>query len=151
MGDPGRPTPPSRGSPGEPAHGGPVQPVEPVSAESLPPDGSVPEGTAPPHKVSPAGTRASAAWAGLIAAALVLVLLLVFVLQNLRNVRITYFTASGSFPLGVALLLAALGGVLLAGLVASLRIVQLRRHIRRRQRGGVRGARRRPTAGTAGT
>jgi uncharacterized integral membrane protein len=41
-------------------------------------------------------------------------------------VKISYFTATGTMPLGVALLLAAIAGVLLAGVVASLRIWQLR-------------------------
>jgi uncharacterized integral membrane protein len=57
---------------------------------------------------------------------LVLVLLLVFILQNTRTVKISYFTATGTMPLGVAWLLAAIAGVLLAGVVASLRICQLR-------------------------
>jgi uncharacterized integral membrane protein len=74
-------------------------------------------------------TRISGAWVAVIVAALVLVLLLVFILQNTESVRITYFSASGRMPLGVALLLAAVGGVLVAGVVASLRIFQLRRRI----------------------
>ena len=68
--------------------------------------------------------RISAAWFCTVAAALVLVLLLVFILQNTRSVKMTYFTASGTIPVGVALLFAAIGGLLLAGLVASLRIWQ---------------------------
>jgi putative membrane protein len=71
-------------------------------------------------------TRISAAWVGVIVAALVLVLLLVFILQNTKSVKISFFTANGTMPLGVALLLAAIGGVLFAGGVASLRIWQLR-------------------------
>lgn len=70
-------------------------------------------------------TRISAAWFGVVAAALVLVLLLIFILQNMRSVKVTYFTVSGTIPVGVALLFAAIGGLLLAGLVASLRIWQL--------------------------
>ena len=70
-------------------------------------------------------TRISAVWFGVVAAALVLVLLLIFILQNTRSVKVTYFTVSGTIPVGVALLFAALGGLLLAGLVASLRIWQL--------------------------
>ena len=70
-------------------------------------------------------TRISAAWFGVVAAALVLVLLLIFILQNTTSVKITFFTVSGSIPVGVALLFAAIGGLLLAGLVASLRIWQL--------------------------
>jgi len=73
-------------------------------------------------------TRISAAWVGVIVGALVLVLLLVFILQNTRTVKISYFTATGTMPLGVALLLAAIAGVLLSGVVASLRIWQLRHH-----------------------
>ena len=70
-------------------------------------------------------TRISAVWFGVVAAALVLVLLLIFILQNTRSVKVTFFTVSGTIPVGVALLFAALGGLLLAGLVASLRIWQL--------------------------
>ena len=72
----------------------------------------------------PGRTRSSAAWFGLVAAALMLVLLLIFILQNTRSVKITYFTVTGTIPVGVALLFAAIGGLLLAGLV-SLRIWQL--------------------------
>jgi uncharacterized integral membrane protein len=70
-------------------------------------------------------TRISTVWFGVVAAALVLVLLLVFILQNTRSVKVTYFTVSGTIPVGVALLFAATGGLLLAGLLASLRIWQL--------------------------
>ncbi|MGH9089482.1 MAG: lipopolysaccharide assembly protein LapA domain-containing protein [Acidimicrobiales bacterium] len=76
-------------------------------------------------------TRLSAAWIAVLGAALVLVLLLVFILQNTRSVRISYFTVTTTLPLGVALLLAAVGGVLIAGVLATLRILQLRRRIRR--------------------
>ena len=105
----------------------------PPSAPGAPPEGRGRARTGgggpdrPVHR-----TRISTAWVGVLGAALVLVLLLVFILQNLDSVRITFFTATGSFPLGAALLLAAVGGVLLAGVVASLRILQLRRRLRRR-------------------
>jgi uncharacterized integral membrane protein len=78
-------------------------------------------------------TRVSRAWIGIIAGALVLVLLLVFILQNTRSVKVSYFTLTGTMPLGVALLLAAISGLLLAGGVASMRIWQLRRRISKRQ------------------
>jgi uncharacterized integral membrane protein len=64
-----------------------------------------------------------------IAGAVVLTLLLVFILQNTRLVKLSFFTANGTLPLGVALLLAAIGGVLLAAVVASLRIWQLRHRL----------------------
>jgi uncharacterized integral membrane protein len=58
------------------------------------------------------------------------VLLLIFILQNTKSVKVSFFTASGSMPLGVALLLAAVGGVLIAGVAASLRIWQLRHRLK---------------------
>ncbi len=63
---------------------------------------------------------------GVIVGVVVLVFLLVFIIQNTKSVKVSFLTVSRDMPLGVALLLAAIGGVLLAGLVASLRIWQLR-------------------------
>jgi uncharacterized integral membrane protein len=95
-----------------------------------PPSPSQPSVTDGPSRAPAARTRISAAWVAVIVAALVLVLLLVFILQNTESVEISYFTADGTMPLGVALLLAALGGILLAALVASLRIWQLRHRLK---------------------
>jgi putative membrane protein len=74
-------------------------------------------------------TRISVTWVGIVVAAVVLVLLLVFILQNTRSVKVSYLGASGQIPLGVVLLLAAAGGVLLSGVAASLRILQIRRRL----------------------
>ncbi len=88
---------------------------------------AVPAGAAPAQPT--AHTRISGTWIGVIIAAVVLTLLLVFILQNTRSVTISFFTAKGAMPLGVALLLAALGGIFLAALVGSLRILQIRRRV----------------------
>ena len=61
-----------------------------------------------------------------------LALLLIFILENTKDVRVSYFGASGHLPLGVALLFAAVGGALLLGIVGTVRMVQLRRRVRRR-------------------
>ena len=61
-----------------------------------------------------------------------LILLLVFILENTQSVKISYFGASGHVALGVALLLAAVGGALLVGLLGAGRIAQVRRHAKRR-------------------
>ncbi|HVA05889.1 MAG TPA: lipopolysaccharide assembly protein LapA domain-containing protein [Acidimicrobiales bacterium] len=74
-------------------------------------------------------TRISTAWVGVMAGAVVLVLLLVFILQNTRSVKISYVTFAGSMPLGIALLLAAIAGLFLAGGIASPRIWQLRHRL----------------------
>jgi uncharacterized integral membrane protein len=79
-------------------------------------------------------TRTGRAFNLLIAGAIVLILLLVFILENTASVRISYFGASGHLPLGVALLLAAIGGALITGIVGAARIVQLRLHLKRRRR-----------------
>jgi uncharacterized integral membrane protein len=79
-------------------------------------------------------TRISGTWAALASFAVILLLLLVFILQNSRTVDVSYFGAHGHLPLGVALLLAAVGGVLLVTLAGSARIIQLRRAARRHSR-----------------
>jgi uncharacterized integral membrane protein len=77
-------------------------------------------------------TRTARAHNALIAGAIVLILLLVFILENTKSVKIAYFGAGFHMPLGVALLLAAIGGALLVGIVGTARIMQLRRSVRRR-------------------
>jgi uncharacterized integral membrane protein len=99
---------------------------------SVPDVGGLPTEPAARGAGSPRGTgrtRISAAWIWITVGAVVLALLLVFILQNTRSVKISFFTANGTLPLGVALLLAAIGGLLLAGIVASLRIWQLRHRL----------------------
>jgi uncharacterized integral membrane protein len=66
---------------------------------------------------------------GVVVGVVVLVFLLAFIIQNSKTVKVSIFTVSVHMPLGVALLLAAVGGVLLAGIVASLRIWQLRHRL----------------------
>lgn len=78
-------------------------------------------------------TRVSATWVGILVAIAVLVLLLVFILENLREVEVTYFGASGQLPLGVALLFAAIGGALLVAMVGVARLTQLRLNARQRR------------------
>jgi uncharacterized integral membrane protein len=81
------------------------------------------------RKVGP--TRASGVWAGLIIAAIVLIFLLVFILQNLETVEIDFLMFSGSLPIGVAMLLAAIGGILMVAIPGVARMIQLRRHTKR--------------------
>lgn len=66
--------------------------------------------------------------------ALVLLFLLIFILQNGKTVDVTYFGAHGHVPLGVALLLSAVCGVLLIILAGAARISQLRAVARKHRR-----------------
>jgi len=76
-------------------------------------------------------TRMKGLWVGVTVAALVLLVLLVFIIQNGQTVSISFFTGRLQLPLGVALLLAAICGVLLLAIPGYGRIIQLRRAIRR--------------------
>ena len=92
-------------------------------------DGS--DRTSAEPSAGPGRSGAGALWVGLVVSAIVLILLLIFVLQNSAPARIAFLGWDGTLPTGVALLLAAVGGVLLVALPGSLRIVQLRRQARR--------------------
>src|SRR5215469_1936357 len=72
-------------------------------------------------------TRAGALWTALIGGFLILIVLLIFVAQNIDSVPFHFFGWHWTLPLGVAILLAAVGGGLLTVAVGTARIVQLRR------------------------
>lgn len=76
-------------------------------------------------------SRSGVLWAGLVLSALVLLVLLIFILQNSAPVQINFLGASGTLPTGVALLLAAIAGLLLVAIPGGLRILQLRRAAQR--------------------
>lgn len=62
----------------------------------------------------------------LVAFAVVLLLLLIFILQNGQRSDVYFLGAHGHLPMGVALLLSAIFGVLLVALPTAVRIAQLR-------------------------
>jgi uncharacterized integral membrane protein len=86
----------------------------------------------PQHKIR--RTRISGLWVSVGFFAVVLLLLLIFILQNGTKVDISYMGAHGHLPLGVALLLSAVCGVLLVVLAGAARISQLRAVARRHRR-----------------
>jgi len=71
-------------------------------------------------------------WVALVVAAFVFLLLLIFILQNGQRAQVSFLGAHGHLPMGVALLLAAVFGVLLVALPGTARIIQLRMLGRRR-------------------
>ena len=79
-------------------------------------------------------TRLGGLWIVLSLGAAVLVLLLVFVLQNDQRVEIHIYGGHWTAPLGVALLMAAALGVLLVVVPGGGRILQLKRAARRLHR-----------------
>ncbi len=80
-------------------------------------------------------TRMGGVWVALLVAAFVLLLLLIFILQNGQRAQVSFLGAHGNLPMGVALLLAAVFGVLLVALPGTARIIQLRMLDRRRRTG----------------
>jgi uncharacterized integral membrane protein len=79
-------------------------------------------------------TRMGGLWLASGSFAVVLLLLLIFILENGKSVDVAYFGAHGHVPLGVALLLAAVLGILMVVIPGTARIVQLRLTARRHRR-----------------
>lgn len=88
-----------------------------------------------PHRIR--RTRIGGIWVAAIAFTLILLLLMIFILENGQSVSIGYFGSHGHLPLGVALLLAAVFGVLLVVIPGTGRIIQLRITARRHRRADV--------------
>jgi uncharacterized integral membrane protein len=85
-------------------------------------------------------SRIGELWIAAVSFALVLLLLLIFLLQNGQRAEVSFFGAHGHLPMGVALLLAAVFGILLVALPGSARILQLRVLSRRRAAAAARRA-----------
>src|SRR5580692_4181503 len=88
---------------------------------------------APPQHVV-RRTRVGGVWVASALFAVVLLLLLIFILENGQRADISFFGAHGHLPLGVALLLAAILGVLLVVIPGTGRIIQLRMLARRHRK-----------------
>ena len=70
-------------------------------------------------------------WAALVVGAVVLILLLVFILQNNVNTQFEFLAWTFSLPLGVAMLLSAIAGALIIALVGSVRMFTLGHRLRK--------------------
>ncbi|WP_084317063.1 LapA family protein [Actinospica robiniae] len=98
---------------------------------SPPDEGARPAAPAHPDPLAVQRTRLGDLWVMLSFGAAILVLLLVFVLQNGQRVEIHLYGAHWNAPVGVALLMAAAFGVLLVVVPGTGRIIQLKRAARR--------------------
>ncbi|MFC7401898.1 lipopolysaccharide assembly LapA domain-containing protein [Citricoccus sp. GCM10030269] len=99
---------------------------------------TVPEGTTRPKvQMDPSLDQparrglSGGTWIALILGAVVLVLLLIFILQNNVEAQFAYFGWNFSLPLGIAMLFAAIAGVLVMGLFGSVRLIKLGHRVRR--------------------
>ena len=88
----------------------------------------------PPPAASQPGrlhTRISGLRTGLIAGFAILIVVVIFIIQNTHAVNISFLGAHLHLSLAVALLLAAIAGALLMAAAGTARITQLRRIMRR--------------------
>ncbi|NOV95878.1 LapA family protein [Isoptericola halotolerans] len=74
-------------------------------------------------------TRAGATWVGICLAALLLVALIVFMFQNTQPVLVSFLGTQATVPLALALLVAGVGVGVIALVVGTVRIGQLRRRL----------------------
>lgn len=135
----GTPIPPDQGSAADPWAGD--RGGEPYAAPEEAPRVEVQRPPAPspgglsvrrhaPAAIRLPGTKARTVWSGIIVAAIVLILLLIFIVQNTDNVTIHFFGLSGQLPIAVALLAAAIAGILLLAIPGTIRMLQLRKAAR---------------------
>ena len=66
-------------------------------------------------------------WVRIFIAALLLAALIVFMLQNTQPVLVTFLTMQGTLPLAIALLIAGIGVGIVALVIGTIHISQLRR------------------------
>jgi uncharacterized integral membrane protein len=71
-------------------------------------------------------SRAGGLWVVLVVFAIALLMIMIFILQNGQRSEVYFMGAHGHLPMGVALLLSAIFGVLLVALPTVVRILQLR-------------------------
>src|SRR5579872_813587 len=71
-------------------------------------------------------TRLSGAWTAVVVGLVILVVILVFILQNQQSVEVSFLFLSGHLPLAVALLFAMILGALIVVAFGAARILQLR-------------------------
>jgi putative membrane protein len=124
----------------EPApHAATLPPASPNGVAPAPTPTAIPTATptptppAPPVR-GPKGSKIGTARTALIAGALVLIVVLIFIIENAHAVTITFFGAHLRISLAVALLLAAVAGALIMAAAGTARITQLRMIMRRNRR-----------------
>jgi uncharacterized integral membrane protein len=91
-------------------------------------------------------TRLSGAWTALVIGIVILVLILVFILQNLQSVEVHLLFFQGQMPLAVALLFAMVMGAVVVLAFGAGRILQLRLVARRARHQGTPETRHEPPA-----
>ena len=105
--------------------------TEPAAGAEPAPTGA---GAAATHAAVPRATNAGRLWISIAVATILLVLLIIFIAENSRSVKISFLGAHGHISLALALLIAAVVGVLVTLAAGTARILQLRGEVRRHRR-----------------
>lgn len=119
-----------------------VSPDRPHDAVPAPTPAPEPPTTPPSTKPSTPEsavkfTRAAALWSAMIGGFVILILLLVFIMQNTESTTIHLFAWEWNLPVGVAILLAAVCGGLVTVAAGTTRIIQLHRAAKRNLKAGL--------------
>lgn len=101
----------------------------PATPEPTDTDTRLPQGRTPDEVKH---TRAAALYTGLVVGAIVLIVLMVFIVQNLDQVPIQLFVWTFELPLGISILFAAVAGALVVAAAGGVRILQVRRAAKRK-------------------
>jgi uncharacterized integral membrane protein len=107
----------------------PLQPEEQGVPAGPPTDVADDQGAKPPRQ-----TVAGRVWVSIGFAVVLLVLLIIFIAENSRDVTISFLGANGTLSLALAMLIAAVAGALITLLVGTTRILQLRREVHRQNK-----------------
>ena len=89
-----------------------------------------PAGTPAPNRV----TRTAVIWSAVAVSLVVLVLLIIFFIQNQDMVSVKFLGFEGRLAQGVAFFIAAVGGGILVAIAGGARILQLRHNEKRRRK-----------------
>ena len=96
-------------------------------------DAGTTEPAAAPQKAQ--GSFAASTWAALIVGFLLLIVLIIFIMQNQQEVPMNFLGWSGQFPAGIAYLMFTIGGALIMALVGVWRMLEVRRQLRKQAEG----------------
>lgn len=125
MADPGQEVEPAS----VPPAGGAAAAGQPGATAGQPDAGAAVSG-----RKGPKNTLAGRVWVAIVCAAILLVLLIIFIAQNSESVKISFLGTHGHLSLALALLIATVVGILITLLVGSARIVQLTLEVRKHRK-----------------
>ena len=108
-----------------------------VSPDQPPETAAPSQDKAAPPESAVKFTRTASIWTSLTAGFLILIVLLIFIPQNTASLQLAFFGWRWSLPLGVSILLAAVGGGLITVAAGTARMYQLRRAAKKNLAAGL--------------